>query len=226
MQMQKNFTVLDITLHFWSSKFTKIEYWTVSTDALILINISLSGTKNEKWARVVGLLITLFPPTVSISMSNIQYLPMSIVGCLMGEKKTNLKQIKSLIICFRQYNKIHLFTFNEYFWYRIQQQLQRREATTTSIPPLLFFQLQPSFTLSEASVGLWPQGGQTIGPQPLYPIAVWRRNFPSEWDGPPSEPNLKRECLSSKLHPRHQSTWCQLISTFSNMICKPHCCTH
>ncbi len=36
-------------------------------------------------------------------MSNTQYLLISIVDCFWKEKKTYLKQIKSLIICFRQY---------------------------------------------------------------------------------------------------------------------------
>jgi hypothetical protein len=48
-------------------------------------------------------------------MSNIKYLPIFIVGCFRKEKETYLKQIKSLIICFRQYFKRHLFTFNNLF---------------------------------------------------------------------------------------------------------------
>jgi hypothetical protein len=80
-----------------------------------LTKISLSGTKNEKWAKVVGLLIALFPPVMSISMSKIQYLPISIADCF-RKKEENLPETdKIFYYLFQAGHFIYVLNFNPLF---------------------------------------------------------------------------------------------------------------
>ncbi len=156
---------------------------------------------------------------MSISISSIQYLPISMVDFFWKRERTYLKQIKSLIICFRQHIQKNLIYLTIVF---VQDPTTSSEEggddNSKSAPPLLTTAAQ--LHLERGECGAVAAGGPDHRPPTsISPCGV--EKISSLWMGRPTNytgPQVGQHYNQNKTTPSPSIYLCLLKSTFSDIL--------